>query len=72
MNSDQPTEFTSQDIDKFVENLMNSEIKEKKCATCGKGYYLNSYGYMFMECDECFFKRVPAKQKEQFFRSFLE
>ena len=54
---DKPTEVTIEDIDKFFDQLMKSDIKEKKCFTCGKKFYLDSYGHMFGECDECFFAR---------------
>lgn len=69
---DKPTELTINDIDSCFNILMNSEIKEKKCFTCGKGYYSDIYGHAFMECDECFFKRVPKEEREAFFRSFFE
>lgn len=67
-----PTEITSADIDNFVQQLMKSEIKGKTCFTCQKVYYLDGFGSMFMECDECFFKRIPKEEKEAFFRSFFE
>lgn len=69
---DKPTEVTPEDIDMFVEMLKNEEIKEKKCFTCGKGFYLQSYGEAFGECDECYFARWPKEEREAFFRSFFE
>jgi hypothetical protein len=69
---DKPTDLTREDIDKFVEKLMTDEIKEKKCHTCGKGFYLDSYGHSFGECDECFFSRWTKEEREAFYRSFFE
>ncbi len=68
---DSPTEITREDIDKFVDQLMNSEIKPKTCFSCSKEYYFDSYGHMFMECDECYFKRFPKEQVEEFYKSFF-
>jgi len=66
-----PTELTREDIDKFVEKLMNEEIKEKKCWTCGKGFYFDSYGSAVGDCDECWFKRFPKEEVKEFYRSFF-
>lgn len=72
MNNDQPTELTKEDIDNFVKNLKeNSEIKSKTCIKCAKKHF-NSYGYHLGECDECYFKRFPKEQVENFYRSFFE
>lgn len=70
--NDEPTELTVEDIDKLFDELLNLEIKEKTCSSCGKGYYLDSYGYMFWECHECYFKRWPKEEREAFYRSFFE
>jgi hypothetical protein len=72
MNDDKPTELTAEDIDKFVEKLMTDEIKEKRCSSCDKRFFFQSYGYMFGECDECYFSRFPKEQVEAFCRSFFE
>lgn len=72
MENDKPTELSIKDIDNFVESLMNSEIKPKTCLTCSKEFYLDSYGWMFGECDECYFKRWPEEDKKAFFRKFFE
>jgi hypothetical protein len=55
MNDDKPTELTAEDIDKFVEKLMTEEIKEKRCSSCVKRFFFQSFGYMFGECDEFYF-----------------
>ncbi|MCF1193325.1 hypothetical protein LRR18_17180 [Mangrovimonas sp. AS39] len=68
---DKPTELTSEDIDKFVENLMNSEIKKNNCFKCGKRYF-GGYGHHISECDECWFSRFPKEQVTEFYRSFFE
>ena len=69
---DKPTEITLSDIESFFDKLMNSENSEKTCSNCNKKYYFDSYGYLFMECDECYFKRWPKEERETFFRSFFE
>jgi hypothetical protein len=71
MIDDKPTEITIEDIDNFVKQLMESEIKPKTCYSCSKEYYFDSYGHMFMECDECYFKKWPKEEREEFFRSFF-
>lgn len=55
---DIPTVLTVADIDKFVEYLEAFEIPKKTCSRCSKEFYIDSYGHMFCECDECFFRRV--------------
>lgn len=67
---DNPTEITSADIDKFFEMLMNSEIQQHQCFKCSKEY-IQSYGHHICECDECYFKRFPKEQVEEFYRSFF-
>ncbi len=66
-----PTVITREDVDKFFEKLMTDEIKEKKCFSCGKGFYFDSYGSALGECDECWFSRFPKEQVEEFYRSFF-
>jgi hypothetical protein len=68
---DKPTELTAQDIDKFVEKLMNEEIKGHQCFKCSKKYYGGSYGHHIGECDECWFSRFPKDQVQAFYRSFF-
>ncbi len=68
---DEPTKLTSEDIDKFVDQLMNSEIKKIECFKCSKKYYGGSYGHHIGECDECWFKRFPKEQVEEFCKSFF-
>jgi hypothetical protein len=65
-----PTEITTEDIDRFVEYLMNSEIKKHQCFKCSKEY-LQSYGHHMQECDECWFSRFPEEQVKEFYRSFF-
>ncbi len=67
-----PTILTTEDIDKVFEKMMTEEIKEKKCSSCGKGFYLDSYGHAFGECDECYFARWPAEERRAFYWSFFE
>lgn len=69
---DKPTEITREDIEKCFNEMMKSEIREKTCLSCGKKFYLDSYGHGFGECDECYFSRWPKKAREAFFRSFFE
>lgn len=73
INDDKPTELTSNDIDKFVQDLENGKyiIKMKQCFKCEKEHFPN-YGSYLSECDECYFSRFPKEQVRQFFRSFLE
>lgn len=68
-DEDAPTIITREDIDKFVEQLMNFEIKEHVCFGCGKSFFRN---YDYMKCDECFFSQFPKEDVERFYRSFLE
>jgi hypothetical protein len=67
-----PTELTAEDFEKFVKKLYESEIEKKTCFTCKKVFYLDGYGRSFGECDECFFKRIPEKERTEFFKSFFE
>jgi uncharacterized protein (DUF983 family) len=69
---DKPTILTLEDIDKFVETLKNSEIKEHNCLKCGKGYFFDSYGHHIGECDGCWFSRFPKEEVQAFYRSFFE
>lgn len=71
-NLNKPTEITREDIDKFVNMLRTEEIKPCECYKCGKNYYGGSYGHHIGECDECWFKRFPKEQVEEFCRSFFE
>lgn len=67
---DEPTELTYEDIDKCLEKLMNMEITQHQCFKCSK-FYFSSYGHHIRECDECWFKRFPKEQVEEFYRSFF-
>lgn len=66
------TELTIDDIDKFVNKLINEEIKTHQCLKCGKIYYMESYGHHIGECDECWFSRFPKEEVEAFCRTFFE
>ncbi len=66
-----PTELTVEDINNTLQKLLDDEIREKHCTVCNKGFYLQSYGYLFGECDECYFSRFPKEQVEKFYRSFF-
>ena len=68
---DKASEITREDIDKFVYSLMNNEIKPKQCFKCSKKYLLDIYGDHINECDECWFKRFPKEEVEEFYRSFF-
>jgi hypothetical protein len=70
-NLDNSNSITCEDIDKFVEQLMNQEIKDHECFKCSKRYY-GSYGHHIGECDECWFSRFPREEMETFFKSFFE
>jgi hypothetical protein len=72
MEKDSPTELTLQDIEKAFQIIKDYEIKEKKCTACGKGFYLQVYGYMFGECDECYFSRWSKEEVEKFCRGFFD
>lgn len=69
--SDEPTELTLEDIDKFFEKLMNGDfdLKPRPCFTCSKEFLPN---YHDLECDECHFARWPEEARKAFFRSFFE
>lgn len=69
---DKPTELTSDNIDKFVEKMMNGDfdIKQQECFSCGKKHFPN-YGHHLWECDECYFARFPKDKVEEFYRSFF-
>jgi ribosomal protein L37AE/L43A len=69
---DEPTILTAADIDKFVDSLMNSEIKKHQCRKCSKEYYFDSYGHHIGQCDECWFANFPKEEVEAFCRSFFE
>jgi hypothetical protein len=69
---DEPTILTASDIDRFVEVLMNSEIKKHNCFKCSGEYFGGSYGHHIGECDECWFSRFPKAEVEAFYRSFFE
>ena len=68
----EPTILNASDIDRFVESLMNSEIKKHQCYKCSKEYYEGSYGHQIGECDECWFAHFPREEVQAFHRSFLE
>jgi hypothetical protein len=70
--NDKPTELSLEDINKFVESLMNSEIKIHECRKCSKSYIHDSYGHHIGECDECWFSRFPKEQVKEFYMSFFE
>ncbi len=72
MNTDEPTELTAEDIDKFMEKLMNGDLdlKPRPCFSCSKNHF-PSYGSAVGECDECWFKRFPKDQVKEFYRSFF-
>lgn len=70
MNDDEPTELTFSDVEKFMQKLMTEEIRQHECFNCGEKY-IHSYGHNLCECDECYFKRFPKEQVEEFFRSFF-
>ena len=69
---DKPSEITSSDIDRLVDMLMTSEIKEKVCYSCSKKYFFDSYGDHIGKCDECWFSMFPKEEVEAFYRSFFE
>ncbi len=66
-----PTVLTVEDIDKFVEKLMNGDFdpKYRPCLLCSKEFLPN---YSAHECDECYFSRWPKEEREAFYRSFFE
>lgn len=64
-----PTEITREDIENFVANMMTAEIQKKNCWNCSKDF-LPSYSSEV--CDECFFSKFPKKERDKFYRSFLE
>lgn len=66
-----PTEITSEDIDRLMEILGNSEIKQSICLKCSKKHFPN-YGHLIMECDECYFSRFTKEERERFYRSLFE
>lgn len=68
-----PTELTTDDIDKFIQeiDMGKFDIKIRECMKCGNEH-LPNYGYGMMECDPCFFSRFPKEQVEEFCRSFFE
>lgn len=64
-----PTELTRDDIDKFFNKLITTEIKSFKCVKCSNDFYRN---YDMCLCDECYFAQFPKEVVERFCRSFLE
>lgn len=72
MDEDKPTELTREDIDRFVSQLMNSEIKKHQCFKCSKEYYGGGYGHHIGECDECLFGRFPKEEVQAFYRTFFD
>lgn len=71
--NNEPTEITAKEVDEFVKMFERGdfEVKQRPCRSCGKDHFPN-YGFHIDECDQCFFKRFPEKQKRAFFRSFFE
>lgn len=67
---DKPTELTCEDVDKFVEKMMNGDfdIKKRSCWECSKDFFPN---YHDMECDECYFSKFPKEQVQAFYRRFF-
>ena len=67
---DEPTVLSIEDIDNFLEKIMNQEIKKYQCFKCSQEY-LQSYGHHISECDECWFSRFPKEEVKKFYRSFF-
>jgi hypothetical protein len=65
------TELKKEDLDEIMRRIIGGEfdMKKIKCWGCEKEFYNSRDG---MNCDECFFKKFPKEQVENFYRSFLE
>lgn len=68
---DKPTELTVEDIDNFVNKMMNGDfdMKYRPCWKCSKEFLPN---YDDVKCDECYFSQFPKEQVQEFYRSFFE
>ena len=53
-----PTILTVQDIDRFVESIINHEIRVVKCCTCDNES-METGMVDGIQCEECFYKRIP-------------
>lgn len=67
----EPTELTCDDLDKFLQYLMNEEIKPSECCECSKKFYGGSYGSHIGKCDECWFSQFPEEDVREFCMKFL-
>lgn len=66
---DEPTIFTREMIDKFVEKCMHEEILPIVCLKCGKEQF---GGFNHHLCDECHFSRYPKQAVKEFHQKFFE